>query len=136
MGVQQRGTGGGVTEISSTGTLLSGSRFHCTFALSNPKAIAIDGAGNAWVAGSNSTSEISPAGTFLSGSTGFTAADPAAAIAIDGSGDVWLTSESFNFLFGFTYYTQVMIGAATPVVTPLSVGVKNNTLGAAAINEV
>ena len=122
------GTNGSVTEISKTGTLLSGSGY-TNSALSNPKGIAIDGAGNAWIAGANATSEISSAGTFLSGSTGFTAADQASGISIDGSGDVWLNYETYNFLFGYTYYTQVMVGAATPVVTPLSVAAKNGTIG-------
>ena len=126
---------GSVTEISKTGTLLSGSSGFTNSALSNPLAIAIDGAGNAWVAGESTTSEISPTGTFLSGSTGFPAADgpngftEGFGIAIDGSGDVWLNYDPGSFLFGYSYYMQEMVGAATPVVTPLSVGVKNNTLG-------
>jgi hypothetical protein len=129
------GTNGSVTEISKTGTLLSGSSGYTNSALSNPGAIAIDGAGNAWVAGANATSEISPTGTFLSGSTGFPAADgpndftSGIGIAVDGSGDVWLNYDPYNFLYGYTYYMQEIVGAATPVVTPLSVGVKNNTLG-------
>jgi hypothetical protein len=127
------GTNGSVTEISKTGTLISSG--YTNSALSNPRAIAIDGAGNAWIAGAGSNSEISPTGTFLSGSTGFPAADGnngfsvGTGIAIDGSGDVWLNYDPYNFLYGYSYYMQEMVGAATPVVTPLSVGVKNNTLG-------
>ena len=124
------GTNGSVTEMSKTGTLVSPSAGYTNSRLFNPRAIAIDGAGNAWVAGTSSTSEISSAGTFLSGSTGFTAADGLVnGIAVDGSGDVWLNYDPYNFLFGFSYYMQEIVGAATPVVTPLSVGVKNNTLG-------
>jgi hypothetical protein len=129
------GTTGSVTEISKTGTLLSGSSGYTNSALSNPGAIAIDGAGNAWVAGGNATSEISPTGTFLSGSTGFPAADGpndftvGIGIAVDGSGDVWLNYDPYNFLFGYTYYMQEIVGAATPVVTPLSLAVKNGTIG-------
>ena len=123
------GTNGSVVEISKTGGLVSPSTGYTNSALGNPGAIAIDGAGNAWVAGPNTVSEISPAGTFLSGSTGFTVANGYNAIGIDGSGDVVLNYDPYNFLFGTTYYMQVMVGAATPVVTPLSVGVKNNTLG-------
>lgn len=129
------GTNGSVTEISKTGALLSGAGGYTNSALSNPRAIAIDGAGNVWVAGQNTTSEISSAGTFLSGSTGFPAADGpngftvGSGIAIDGSGDVWLNYDPYNFLFGYTYYMQEIVGAAAPVVTPLSVGVKNNTIG-------
>ena len=43
-------------------------------------------------------------------------------IAIDGSGDVWVSNNGNSTVSEF-------IGAATPVVTPLSVGVKNSTLG-------
>lgn len=124
------GTTGSVTEISKTGTLLSGSGGFTNSTLSNPGAIAIDGAGNAWVAGGNATSEISSSGTFLSGSNGFPAADGlVSGIAVDGSGDVWLNYDPYNFLFGYTYYMQEIVGAATPVVTPLSLAVKNGTIG-------
>ena len=123
------GTNGSVTEISKTGTLISPSGGYTNSSLSNPIAIAIDGAGNAWVAGANATSEISPAGTFLSGSTGFTASDTINGIAINASGDVWLNYTAYSILYSPRHYMQVMVGAATPVVTPLSVGVKNNTLG-------
>jgi secreted PhoX family phosphatase len=44
------------------------------------------------------------------------------AIAVDPSGNVWIANNSNNTM-------TELIGAATPVVTPLAVGVKNNTLG-------
>lgn len=49
-------------------------------------------------------------------------------VAVDGSGDVWVNS---NYASGtsYSFYLGEMVGAAAPVVTPLSVGVKNNTLG-------
>jgi hypothetical protein len=127
------GTNGSVTEISKTGGLISAG--YTNSALSNPRAIAIDGAGNVWIAGAGSNSEISPTGTFLSGSTGFPAADGnngfsvGTGIAIDGSGDVWLNYDPYDFLYGYSYYMQEMVGAATPVVTPVSLAAKNNTLG-------
>jgi hypothetical protein len=124
------GLSGSVVEMSKTGTVLSGSSGYAnTSRLGNPGAIAIDGAGNAWVAGGNATSEITPTGTFLSGTLGFPASDGVNSIAIDGSGDVWVNYGSYNFLYGYSYYMQEMVGAATPVVTPLSVAIKNNTLG-------
>jgi hypothetical protein len=42
------------------------------------------------------------------------------AVAIDGSGDVWVS----DFFQGIV----VFIGAAVPVVTPISAGVRNNTI--------
>ena len=121
---------GTVSEISSTGNLLSPAAGYTGHGINGPQGIAIDGAGNAWISGQSSITEISPTGTFLSGTNGFTGAVGIYGIAVDGSGDVWTNYESFNFLFGTTFYLQELVGAATPVVTPLAVGVKNNTLGA------
>jgi streptogramin lyase len=118
------GTYGSVTEISKTGGLISPSTGYTNSALGNPTAIAIDGAGNAWVVGPGAINEISPAGTFLSGSTGYPAAEGSnvTGMTIDQSGDVWVNYDPYSFLYGYTYYMQEMVGAATPVVTPLSVG--------------
>jgi hypothetical protein len=87
--------------------------------------IAIDGAGNVWVA-SGSLSEYSNAGVALSPSTGFRGGGTGdtGQIAVDGSGNVWVTIPGSE-----TYGVIEYIGAGTPVVTPLSIGVKNNTLG-------
>ena len=63
-------------------------------------------------------------GTILSGSTGYntnTSILPNA-VAIDSSGNVWSASAAGNIV------TQ-LIGAATPVVTPLSVAARNGSLG-------
>jgi hypothetical protein len=111
----------------------------------SPDAFALDGAGNVWgefafeqqVNGrvpnpmfSSAVSEISNTGTILSGATGLTGGTalgklgPSApiiqAISVDGSGNVWV-------LLGGSI--AEFVGAATPVVTPFSVGVKNGTLG-------
>ena len=43
-------------------------------------------------------------------------------VAIDGSGNVWMILSSANTVLE-------VVGAAVPVVTPLSVGVQNNMLG-------
>jgi hypothetical protein len=51
-------------------------------------------------------------------------------VAIDGSGNVWIGNLSGSGAAQATGSITELIGAATPVVTPLSVGVKNNTLGA------
>jgi sugar lactone lactonase YvrE len=117
---------GGVTKISNTGTLLSGSSGYTGGGIFRPYAIAIDGGGNAWVANDdgNDVTEISNSGVFLSGSTSYKGGNinQPAGVAIDGSGDIWLTNH------GLSTVTE-LIGAATPVVTPLAAGVANNTLG-------
>jgi streptogramin lyase len=99
------------------------------------ESVAIDGAGNAWVGNyvySSSTSTFisnlaelkGSNGAAISPSSGYTGggiANPYQ-IAIDGSGNLWSANFDNNSV-------TELIGAATPVVTPLSVGAKNNTLG-------
>ena len=68
--------------------------------LSAPFGIAVDGAGNAWVTNSQgkSVTEISSAGTILSGATGYTGGGLAGptGIAIDGTGNAWVTNHGAN----------------------------------------
>jgi PKD repeat protein len=116
--------GNAVSKISGTGTILSGANGYTGGGLNEPKGIAIDGSGNAWITNEfgNSVTNISSTGSVLSGTNGYTSSglnDPMG-IAIDGAGDVWITS---------VQYVVEFVGAATPVVTPLAVGVKNNMLG-------
>ena len=129
--------GNNVIVISSTGGAVSGSTGYTAASLSQPSAIAIDGSGNAWVkglgvnqdAGNYTITELSNSGVVLSGANGFFATSPGG-IAIDESGDVWTNYAYVQVLFSTTWYVEELVGAATPVVTPLALGVKNNTLGA------
>ena len=122
-----------VAEISSTGTLISPAAGYSNSSTTGLLGIAIDGAGNAWVAGPTSITEISSTGTILSGSTGFTASNNVKSILVDAAGNVWTNyvACSYNFLYGTSCSVsyQEVVGAGTPVVTPLALGVKNNTLG-------
>jgi sugar lactone lactonase YvrE len=122
-----------VSEISNTGTLISPAGGYTNSSLTGLLGIAIDGAGNAWVAGPTAIAEISSTGAFLSGATGFTASNNVDSITVDASGDVWTNyvACSYNFLYGESCSVdyQELVGAGTPVVTPLAVGVKNNKLG-------
>ena len=90
--------------------------------LNFPTAIAIDGSGSVWIANlASSISRFSNSGVAISPSTGYSVGPHFLnAIAVDGSGSVWVTTDTA---------VEVFIGAATPVVTPLATGVKNNTLG-------
>ena len=58
--------------------------------------LLIDGAGNAWVTNnsSNSVTEISSSGAFLSGTNGYSGGglNGPSEIAIDGAGNAWMTS--------------------------------------------
>jgi hypothetical protein len=102
--------------------------------------LAIDGAGNVWVPFSyavytvffdsytttyySSFAEISNSGAILSGPTGYASTQSLGpvSIGIDSSGNIWGVRQG-------TGIVEELIGVATPVVTPLSAGVKNNTLG-------
>jgi hypothetical protein len=116
-----------------------------------PNAFALDGAGNVWseavwetkVNGpvpnpmiSGAVAEMSNTGTILSGAKGYTGtttlgllspltgAGPGTvprSVAIDGGGNVWVLLSDGS--------VAEFVGAATPVVTPFSLGVRNGTLG-------
>ena len=92
--------GASVTEISSTGTFLSGPNGFTGGGLNGPIGIAIDSVGNAWVANpnANSVTEISSAGAFLSGTSGFTGGglNGPFSIAFDSSGNVWVVDVNSN----------------------------------------
>ena len=116
--------------------LFTASPTTATFYLMAP--IAMDGAGNVWAGNddfnlnaSTGLVEVSNSGTTLSGATGFVSPQPApktfsptyavSGVGVDGSGNVWIALYSGTVV--------QFVGAASPVVTPLSVGVKNGTLG-------
>jgi streptogramin lyase len=92
-----------------------------------PLGLTIDGSNTVWLASNypapsvdasyNNGSGISPIGSIMYNPNGEynTFAN---GIATDPSGDIWITSGS----------VIEFIGASTPVVTPLSVGVKNHTI--------
>jgi len=112
------------------------------------QALVVDGANSPWAVGITSVSgatqtqivHLSSTGTPLSPSTGFLGSTYynagtstsmhrlsgliAYSAAIDGSGNVWVpdSDSTSNSLY-------VLVGAATPVVAPLSLGIRNGTLG-------
>ena len=119
--------GGSASEFSNAGAALSGSAGFTGGGLSSPSGISVDGSGNVWIANINGNiTELSSSGTVLfAGSAGgyiqttnYTGIND----AIDRSGNVWITNPASNGI-------DEMVGAATPVVTPLATGVKNNKLG-------
>jgi DNA-binding beta-propeller fold protein YncE len=90
-------------------------------------AIAIDGLGNVWTAnpGSNSISEFNSGGTAISANGYQASMSGPSQLAIDPSGNVWVTDYNNGSGNSLTEF----IGAAAPVVTPVSVAVKNGQLG-------
>jgi Bacterial Ig-like domain (group 3) len=99
--------------------------------LLQPTAVAIDGAGQVWIAnGGNSVSSFSNSGTAQSPATGYGATTAAAptpynapsGIAVDQAGSVWITNSGGNTV------TRIF-GSAAPVVAPLVTGAANGTTG-------
>ena len=120
-----------VAEFSSSGTALSPSTGYTATAIDSPDAIAVDGAGQIWVANTGvknnvnaNVMELSNSGTAISPDSGYQGGNInyPVGVAVDGSGNVWAVN-SLN-----STVTQ-LIGVAAPVITPLSVGVRDNTLG-------
>ena len=115
-----------------------------------PKYVATDGAGNLWASNTNFTptgsnptpggsiSELSSTGAILSPITpdatvtnpGYVHAglitnptgNTVASIAVDPSGNVWEAGAGNNSVFE-------LVGAAVPTVTPISLALKNGTVG-------
>ena len=99
--------------------------------LLQPSAVAIDGAGQVWIAnGGNSVSSFSNKGAAQSPATGYGATAAAAptpynapsSIAVDQAGSVWITNSGGNTV------TRIF-GSAAPVVAPLVTGISNGTTG-------
>lgn len=111
---------GGVSEFNSSGMPISPAVTGFTGGGQNGTGvgIAIDSADNAWSTnagpGGISITETSNAGTPISGPNGFPGAGLTSpnGIAIDLSGNVWTTNAGDNSV-------TVLLGAASPVLTPL-----------------
>jgi secreted PhoX family phosphatase len=116
--------GTSLSKLSSTGLPLSPSGI-TNDTLTNPNALAIDGAGNVWIANGysetgteyNSVVKLAPSGTLAMYINHQTVArgylNLPTSIAVDSAGDVWLSDGDTNTVTQF-------VGVATPVVTPLA----------------
>ncbi len=110
-----------VAEFSNTGTVINSG--YTGAGITTPTALAIDGSGLVWIANSNSTiSVLSSTGAAVSGTTGYPSlTSTPTSLSIDASGNLWLTNAGDSSL------TEV-VGAASPVSTPMTTAVTNNTL--------
>jgi hypothetical protein len=138
-GLYKVSTTGGVTAYySGTGTntaakIFTGANFYQAF------GAAVDGNGNIWVTnrfnsglggssaapGNSTIVELTSAGVAISPSTNYNYGgilDDPLNLAIDPSGNIWVTN------YGGSKIVEV-IGAAAPVVTPLSTAANAGTLG-------
>jgi streptogramin lyase len=124
-----RGGSGSLAELNSAGGAVSSTSGWTGGGLNFPYGIAIDGAGDVWAANNggnaDSISEFSSAGVAISGANGYVNLGMFApyGIAVDGSGNVWVASD--DNVGPLTEF----VGAAVPVVTPLSAGATYGMLG-------
>ncbi len=111
-----------VSELNSIGTPLSGAGYATPAWVS---AVAIDGSNTVWTAnGDGSVSRLANNGAAISPAMGYISnqATGEVGIAIDATGNVWTTDANLNAVFEY-------VGAASPVVVPQALAVKNNALG-------
>jgi len=89
---------GSLTELSSSGQILSGSGGFSGGGINFPVAVASDASGNIWTAnyGSSSASLFANSGTAVSGSNGYGAGQLnfPVAVAVDAGGNAWLANQS------------------------------------------
>ncbi len=138
---------GGHSNCYPPGPQTRGLQYYVNCYYSVPNVFALDGAGNVWGVVtfqwnpvshpptqeySTAVAEVTNTGTIVSGKLGYAGSTSLGSvgqflnvsvqgIAIDGGGNVWVILSN-NTVAEF-------VGAATPVVTPFSLGVKNGTLG-------
>jgi hypothetical protein len=132
------GPAGSYTVVKFTNPT-TGTAFGSTTTVGIPQAVAVDGAGTAWIMNALSTahsvSQLSSNGTFLSPTNTGTAPFNTIGyqhsqivtplwISIDPSGNVWLANNTAT-----TGGVFEIVGAAAPTVTPLALALKNGTVG-------
>ena len=105
-----------VTEMSTVGSILSGTSGYTGGGLNSPYGIAIDSSGNAWVSNyvGNSVTKISNSGSILSGASGYTGGglDGSAGIAIDGGGNVWVANLYSNSVTKISNSGSILSGGS------------------------
>jgi hypothetical protein len=110
--------GNSVTEITHTGTVLSGASGYQPTGLSTPSAIAFDGSGHAWVAnaGTNTLSELSASGVNV-GSSPFTGGGLSSptGIAFDAFGNSWISNSGNNSVSEFSSTGSPLSGSGFTV---------------------
>ena len=96
---------GAVTVLNANGNIASGANGLSGAGIDFPQAVAIDSAGNAWIANyaNASISEFSGGGVAMSPSSGFTGGGLAfpVALAFDGGGNLWISNQGADAISEF-----------------------------------
>jgi hypothetical protein len=110
---------GGVTELNSSGQILSGSTGYSAGGVNFPYAAASDPSGNIWIAnyGNGTATLLSNSGAPLSGSNGYGAGHLVfpTGVAVDASNNAWFANSGGNGVteisFDGTQVTQIATGS-------------------------
>jgi hypothetical protein len=132
---------GMLNKYNSSGVSLSGSLGYEYGSLFGAQAVVVDGSNRIWVTSTNNGSssslgEFSNLGVYLgpSSNTGYESSGllHPHALAIDESGNVWVGDENTTLIPGTAYYGAItkFVGLATPVLTPVYLGVQNGKIAA------
>ncbi len=121
--------GSSLSRLTSFGDPVAGSPYYGA-GLNAPIDMAVDGLGNVWLvnSGSNTISEFLSNGRPQSGGTGYgsSALTNPFRLALDRSGNIWVANLGSQTA-GQGTITEI-VGAAAPVVTPVSIAIQNNAL--------
>jgi hypothetical protein len=118
-----------VTELSSNGAILSGANGYTGGGLNTPVGLAIDPAGNAWVAGAGNVVKFSSSGSILSGTNGYTGGglSTPVAIVLDGQGNAWVSDTGSKSVIKLDNSGNILSGASGfslgTGISPLELGV-------------
>ena len=114
--IANNATASSVTELSSNGTILSGSTGYSGGGMKFAIGIAIDLTGNAWVSayGNSNVVKLSSSGAILSGPNGYTGGGLSSprAIAIDGAGNAWVTDTDCHCVIKLSSNGTILSGPA------------------------
>ncbi|HEY6374199.1 MAG TPA: NHL repeat-containing protein [Edaphobacter sp.] len=121
--------GSSLSRLTSFGDPVAGSPYYGA-GLNAPIDMAVDGLGNVWLvnSGSSTVSEFLSNGRPQSGGTGYGSSvltNPFR-LALDRSGNIWVANLGSQ-IAGQGTITKI-VGAAAPVVTPVSIAIQNNAL--------
>jgi len=121
--------GNSVTEVTHTGTILSGSAGYTPSGLSAPSAIAFDLSGHAWItnSGTNSLSELSSSGINVGNSPFFGGGlSTPTAIAFDAFGNSWISNSGNSSVSEFSSTGSPLSGSGysvTGLTAPVGIAV-------------
>jgi len=104
-GTAPTGTGGTASTYATTGC-------------SSPSAVAIDGSGNAWIAGNASLIQMSPTGSILQT---ITPVGNLRGIAIDTSGNIWVADNSAPSIIEYSSAGALLNTYTTSISSPRSI---------------